>query len=119
MRIAILGAGAIGGLFGGWLAQAGNEVALVGGRQAGVDAINHAGLRIKELSGLTQTLPVRATTVAAEIGPVDLVLVCVKSYHTAEALADVHALLSPDTAVLTLQNGWGNAPRIAALVGDG
>ena len=119
MKIAILGgAGAMGGVFGGYLAQAGNDVALVDVWGEGVAAINAEGLRIEGKSGDVRTIPARATTDPAKVGPVDLVMVFVKCYHTESAVRAATPLLGPDTTVLTLQNGWGNAPRIAAIVGQ-
>jgi 2-dehydropantoate 2-reductase len=119
MKIAVLGgAGAMGGVFGGHLAQAGNDVVLVDVWADGVATINAEGLRIEERSGDIRTISVRATTDPAEVGPVDLVMVFVKCYHTESAVRAVAPLLGPATTVLTLQNGWGNALRIAAIVGQ-
>ena len=118
MRIAVIGAGAIGGFFGGRLAQSGNDVTLIGAQREHIDVLVHGGLQIEDASGATQTIRVRATTLPSEVEPVDVIFVCVKSYQTDQALANVDALLTPSTSVLTLQNGWGNAQRIAAHVGD-
>src|SRR4051794_28163967 len=117
MRIAVVGAGAMGSIFGGLLAQAGEEVTLIDVWREAVEAINSQGLRVEEKSGETRTIRVRATTDPADVGPVDLVLVFVKCYHTEDAMRRAAPLLGPETAVLSLQNGWGNAPRIAAIVG--
>ena len=119
MKIAVLGgAGAMGGVFGGLLAQAGNDVALVDVWGDGVAAINAGGLRIEDAPGEVRSITARATSDPAEVGPVDLVMVFVKCYHTEDAVRAAAPLLGPDTTVLTLQNGWGNAPRIAAIVGE-
>ncbi|MEM3164021.1 MAG: 2-dehydropantoate 2-reductase [Halobacteria archaeon] len=108
-RIVILGAGAVGSLFGGLLAKSGLDVALVG-RPVHMKAIRNRGLRIE---GLTRaTVRPRAATRAPEG---DLVLLTVKSYDTARALRSVR--LSRNGAVLTLQNGVGNAEKVAARFG--
>jgi 2-dehydropantoate 2-reductase len=119
MKIAIIGgAGAMGGIFGGRLAQGGVEVILLDVARQAVDEINTRGLRIEDKSGEIQTIKVKATTEPKEIGPVDLALVFVKCYHTESAVRAVAPLLADHTAVLSLQNGWGNAPRIAGIVGE-
>src|SRR5262245_60293055 len=118
MKIAVIGAGAMGSVFGGMLARAGNDVTLIHVRPEAVDAINARGLQIQDASGQRQTIAVRAVCSPVEVGAVDLVLVFVKCYQTEEAMGGAAALLGPDTTVLTLQNGWGNAPRIAAIVGE-
>jgi 2-dehydropantoate 2-reductase len=118
MQIAILGgAGAMGSVFGGHLAEAGNTVVLIDVWQEGVAALNAEGVRIEDKSGDVRTIRVGATTDPTEIGPVDLVMVFVKCYHTESAVRAAAPLIGPDTIVLTLQNGWGNAPRISAIVG--
>lgn len=118
MKIAVLGAGAMGSVFGGILSRAGNDVTLVDPWREAVGAINRDGLAIQDKTGNTTVYRVPAVSSAAEIrGPVDLVLVFVKCYHTADAVKGALPLLGPDTLVLSLQNGWGNGPRIASLVG--
>lgn len=117
MRIAVIGAGAMGSLFGSRLAAVGNDVTLVDVWQEAVARMNAGGLRLTGSDGQEVTLPVRATTDPATVGPVDLALVFVKCYDTEAAVRSAAPLLGAGTAVLSLQNGWGNAPRIAALVG--
>ena len=119
MKIAILGgAGAMGGIVGGRLAQAGNAVTLVDVAQTAVDKINADGLRIDNKSGDTDTIQVAATTDPASVGPVDLAIVFVKCYHTESAVQSAAPMIGANTAVLSLQNGWGNAGRIATIVGE-
>src|SRR5215207_7550188 len=119
MKIAILGgAGAMGGIIGGRLAAAGNDVTLVDVAQTAVDNINREGLRIDTKSGETDMIQVGATTDPLSVGPVDLVIVFVKCYHTETAVRSAAPMIGDDTVVLSLQNGWGNAPRIANLVGE-
>jgi 2-dehydropantoate 2-reductase len=118
MKFAILGGGgAMGGLFGGGLAAAGHEVSLIDVAPAAISAINGAGLKIEEKSGETRSVKVRATDDPASVGPVDAVLNFVKCYHTEAAVRAAAPMIGPDTAVLTLQNGWGNAETISGIVG--
>jgi 2-dehydropantoate 2-reductase len=118
MKFAILGGGgAMGGLFGGGLAESGHEVTLIDVSSAAVDAINANGLRIDEKSGDSRSIRVRATNDPKSVGIVDAVLNFVKCYHTEAAVRSAAAMIGTDTAVLTLQNGWGNADTIAAIVG--
>ncbi len=115
MRIAILGGGgAMGGLFGGYLARAGNDVTLIDVSKAAVDAINDDGLTIEEKDGSpAESSACRPATDPGEVGPVDLIVNFVKCYHTEAAVRSAAPMIGADTAVLSLQNGWGNAPRIA------
>jgi 2-dehydropantoate 2-reductase len=118
VKIAVLGgAGAMGGLFGGYLARAGEDVVLIDVSRPAVDAINADGLRIEEKDGSVSEIRVRASTAPAEVGPVDLILNFVKCYHTEAAIRSAMPMLGADTAILSLQNGWGNADRIAAVAG--
>jgi 2-dehydropantoate 2-reductase len=119
MRIAILGGGgAMGGIFGGYLARAGNDVTLVDVSKAAVEAINGNGLSIEEKDGLSPVIRVPASDDPRKVGPVDLIINFVKCYHTEAAVRGASPMIGADTAVLSLQNGWGNAPRIASIVGE-
>ena len=119
MKLAVFGgAGAMGSLFGARLAQAGQDVTLVDVWQEGVTAIKANGLRVDDKEGRTQTIRLPATINPTEVGTVDLILVFVKSYHTKDAVKSALPLIGDETVVLTLQNGWGNAPRIAEMVGE-
>jgi 2-dehydropantoate 2-reductase len=118
MRIAVLGGGgAMGGLFGGYLARAGEDVTLIDVSRAAVDAINRDGLTIEERDGSTTVVKVKASSAPDEVGPVDLIVNFVKCYHTEAAIQAATPMLGETTAILTLQNGWGNADRIAAIAG--
>jgi 2-dehydropantoate 2-reductase len=118
MKIAVLGGGgAMGGLFGGYLARAGEDVVLVDVSQASVDAIERDGLAVEEKDGSMATIRVKASSKPEDVGPVDLIVNFVKCYHTEAAIASASPMLGRDTAILTLQNGWGNADRIAAVAG--
>jgi len=119
MRIAILGGGgAMGGLFGGYLARAGNDVTLIDVSKAAIGAINDNKLTIEEKDGSQPSFAVRASDDPKSVGPVDLVVNFVKCYHTEAAVKSAAPMIGADTAVLSLQNGWGNAPRIASIVGE-
>lgn len=117
MRIAVVGAGAMGSVYAGLLAVAGNEVAVVDAWREHVVAINRRGLRVEGASG-DRTVAVRATTQASEIGPVDLVVLATKTYDVEEAARGSASLLAADTVVLTIQNGLGSADRVAAILGE-
>jgi 2-dehydropantoate 2-reductase len=117
MKIAVIGAGAMGSVIGGLLAKAGNDVTLIDVWREAIDAINSAGLRVDDKAGNSETIRVRATDKPAEVGTADLVFVFVKCYHTEAAVKNALPLIGSDTIVVSLQNGWGNGPRIASIVG--
>lgn len=116
MKIAIIGAGAMGSLFGGLLQEAGNEVHLVDVWKENVDAINENGLKIEGISG-DRTVRLKAHCKASEIGSCELVIVFVKSTYTKAAISDSLSLINENTAVMTLQNGLGNADILGEVVG--
>ena len=118
MKIAVIGAGAMGSVIGGLLAKAGNEVILVDVWKQAVDVINTNGLKIEDKTGSVEIIKVRATDQPAAAGAMDLVLVFVKCYHTESAVRNALPMIAPNTVVLSLQNGWGNGPRIAEIVGE-
>ncbi len=103
MRIAIVGAGAVGGYFGGLLARAGNEVTLLA-RGQHLDAIRRNGLEVRSSKG-NFTVPVHATDDPADAGPVDLAILAVKTYQNAVAIPSIAPLMGAATSVVTLQNG--------------
>ena len=118
MKIAVLGGGgAMGGMFGGYLARAGEDVVLIDVFLEAVEAIDRHGLVVEAKDGSTATIPVRASTSPREVGPVDLIVNFVKCYSTDAAIRSAAPLLGEHTTILTLQNGWGNADRIAAIAG--
>ena len=115
MRIAVYGAGGVGGYFGGRLALAGHEVHLIA-RGEHLTAIQRHGLRVNSVrGGFEVRLP--ATDDPASIGPCDAVLFCVKSYDTAAAAARLAPLLADGTAVVSLQNGVDNESTLAGVIG--
>ncbi|HUN33996.1 MAG TPA: ketopantoate reductase family protein [Trebonia sp.] len=104
MRIAVMATGAVGGYFGGRLAQAGHEVAFMArGRQ--LEALRTYGLRVQSALGDLHLPRVEATDDPATIGPVDLVLFSVKLWDTEAAAEAVKPLLGEETAVVSFQNG--------------
>jgi 2-dehydropantoate 2-reductase len=117
MKIAVVGAGGVGGYFGGRLAMAGNEVAIVA-RGPHLTAIRERGLRVRSANG-DFIAAVPASDDPAEFGPCEVVLFCVKSYDTEAAASRLGPLLGEDTAVISLQNGVDNEEKIAATVGVG
>lgn len=117
MRIAVMGAGGVGGCLGALLAYAGNDVSLIA-RGAHLDAIQANGLRLKRDGGEFVVRP-QATHDPFEIGPVDLVLFTVKTYHNTEAIPALSPMVGSDTAVLTLQNGVESHLQLADFLGPG
>lgn len=115
MKIAVIGAGAMGSLYGGYLSKVSNEVYLVDVWQQHVDAINTEGLFIQENDETVVVHP-KAISSASSIGYVDLAIVFVKSIITGSALKRNLALIGPNTIVLSLQNGYGNIEQIAEYV---
>jgi 2-dehydropantoate 2-reductase len=115
MKIGVVGAGGVGGYYGGRLAKAGSDVLLLA-RGKHLTAIRERGLRVRSPAE-EFTVRVEASDDPAEIGPCDAVLFCVKSYDTEPAAALLDPLLKPDTAVVSLQNGIDNEEKIAARIG--
>ena len=104
MKIVIFGAGAVGGYFGGRLAQAGNEVVFIA-RGRHLEAIQARGLRVESIGGDFSIRPAKATMDPGEIGVADLVLCCVKSWQVAQIAEAVLPMVGPQTVVIPLQNG--------------
>ena len=115
MKIAVVGAGAMGSLFGAMLAEAGNEVWLHDVWAEHVQTINKHGLTI-EREGQTRTLSIAATATPEQIGQAQLVIIFVKSTHTALAAETARKLAGSDGAVMTLQNGMGNADILSEFI---
>ncbi len=116
MKIAIIGSGAMGSLYGGILAENGNEVYFIDVFKEHVDAINNKGLCIVEEGKERYIKDVQATTDASEVGEVDLAIVFVKSTITDIAVEQNKAVIGKNTTVLTLQNGIGNIEKISKVV---
>jgi 2-dehydropantoate 2-reductase len=116
MHLAIIGAGAVGGYYGALLARAGAGVSFIA-RGAHLEAIRTDGLRIVSDAVGNFTVRPRAESDPSQIGPVDVVIVAVKTYDNATALPVIKHLVGPGTSVLTLQNGVDSAEEVAAVVG--
>jgi 2-dehydropantoate 2-reductase len=114
MKIAVMGAGAVGCYYGGMLARAGHHVTLVG-RPQHVEAIERQGLRL-ETKAFDERIRVSASTEASAVQGAQLVLFCVKSTDTESGAAAIEPHLAPDALVLSLQNGVENADRLRALL---
>jgi 2-dehydropantoate 2-reductase len=115
MKTAVIGAGAMGSLFGGLLTESGVAVWLLDIWEAHINTLNQSGLTI-EREGVTRVVRPNAVTDPQSIGQVDLVIVFVKSTHTAAAARTAAGLVRPDGLVLTLQNGMGNADILGQAV---
>lgn len=114
-KIAVVGAGGVGGYFGGKLALAGKDVTFIA-RGEHLKALQNNGLKVISCQGDFH-LPVKATHSPAEVGPVEVVLFCVKSYSTEEAARQCLPLMGPKTVVISLQNGVDNEEKLAAILG--
>ena len=116
MRVAVMGTGGLGGCIGGLLAHAGEDVSLIA-RGANLEALRAKGLTVKSIPAGEFNLPLFATNDPADIGSVDLVLFCVKTYDTDGAAEQIRPLIGSDTIVLSTQNGVDGADRIASVIG--
>jgi 2-dehydropantoate 2-reductase len=114
IRVAVMGAGAVGCYYGGMLARAGHDVVLVG-RPVHVDAIQRAGLRFEALA-FDERLRLRASTEAKAVHGAQLVLFCVKSNDTEAAAGQVAPWLDSESVVVSMQNGVDNGGRIQERV---
>ncbi|MBT99277.1 MAG: 2-dehydropantoate 2-reductase [Dehalococcoidia bacterium] len=117
MKVAVIGAGGVGGYFGGLLARAGHEVTFIA-RGAHLQAIKENGLRVESQLDGTFTVQGDATDNPSEVGEQDLVIFAVKMYHNSDAVDALAPLIGPETVVLTLQNGIDNGEILAEAVGD-
>ena len=116
MRIAVIGAGGVGGGFGAALAKAGADVIFVA-RGKHLDAMLTHGLLVKGGRGETHLVPTKATDDPAGIGNVDIVLFCVKLWDVESAGAKIKPLIGAQTAVIPLQNGIDAAERLVPILG--
>ena len=115
-KIAVLGAGAVGCYFGGMLARAGNAVTLIA-RANHVAAIKKNGLYLDCLS-FKEHVRLNATTDVTDISSADLILCCVKSSDTEDAIRRIAPHIQKDTVILSLQNGVDNYERIRATISN-
>ncbi len=118
LKIAVMGAGGIGGYYGGRLAASGADVTFIA-RGAHLAAMRKDGLRIISPLGDVHIPSVNATDDPGAIGPVDIVMFCVKLYDVDEASELCKPLIGPDTAVISFLNGIDSEARMQAILGDG
>lgn len=111
MRFAVIGAGGVGGFFGAMLSSAGEDVTFTA-RGPHLEAMKREGLRVISPRGTMQVPPGRCVGSPAEIGPVDTVLFCVKSYDTERTAPALAPLLGPATVIVSLQNGIDNEEKL-------
>jgi 2-dehydropantoate 2-reductase len=114
VRIAVMGAGAVGGYFGAKLAASSNQVVFIA-RGSQLTALRRNGLAVESFQGDLHIRDALCTGDPNAVGPVDLVLFCVKSYDTEAVAQSLGPLMGPATVILSLQNGVDNADKIARL----
>jgi len=116
MRVAVVGAGGVGGYFGGRLAQAGIDTLFIA-RGPTLEALRTRGLRVESIKGDFALPRVNATDDPASAGPVDAVLLAVKAWQIPEAAASIKSMLNAQTAVIPLENGMEGPSQIATVLG--
>ena len=116
MRIAVIGAGGIGAIYGASLAKAGADVTFVA-RGAHLAAMRERGLKVEGDRGEMHISPAQATDDPSDIGPVDIVLFCVKLWDVESAGAAIRPIIGPKTAVIPLQNGVDAHERLIPVLG--
>jgi 2-dehydropantoate 2-reductase len=116
MRIAVMGAGGVGGFFGAKLALAGNDVTFIA-RGRHLDAIRANGLRVESAVGAMHVAKARATDNVAEGSPVDVVMFCVKLWDVESAAQQMTPLLADGGVVITFQNGLDSPEILNRVVG--
>lgn len=104
MKIAVIGAGGVGGYFGARLAQAGENVTFIA-RGSHLAAMREHGLRVRSVNGDLSINPVQATDDARTVGTADVVMIAVKLWSTADAIETARVMMGPDSAVVSFQNG--------------
>lgn len=116
MRIAVVGAGGVGGAYGAALAKAGADVTFIA-RGAHLAAMKSKGLKLESPRGDIHLVPTQATDDPTTVGPVDIVLFCVKLWDVESAGEAIKPLVAANTAVIPLQNGVDAADRLAPILG--
>jgi len=117
VRIAIFGAGSVGGYFGGRLSQVGEDVVFIA-RGEHLNAMLTQGLRVDSMNGDFTVQPVQATDNPSKIGKVDMVLVGVKAWQVPEAAEAMRPMIGPETFVLPLQNGLEAPAQLSEILGE-
>jgi len=116
VKIAVMGAGGMGGYIGGRLAQAGQQVTFIA-RGLHLQAIQQKGLQVQSPAGDFVVQPAIATDDPAQVDPVDLILLCVKSYDVSTAAQMLVTMMKPQTAIIPVQNGIDHIEEIGNIVG--
>lgn len=116
MRIAVVGAGGVGGYFGGRLAQAGHDVTFIA-RGETLDALRTRGLRVDSIAGDFTLDRVNATDDPSTVGEVDAILMTVKSWQLADAARGLHPMIGGETMVVPLENGVDAPEQLEGIVG--
>ncbi|WP_020678348.1 putative 2-dehydropantoate 2-reductase [Geopsychrobacter electrodiphilus] len=116
MRIGVIGAGALGLFYGAMLQRAGHDVRFL--LRSDFEAINARGLKVFSIDGDFELPTIKGYRTSAEIGPVDLVLIGLKTFANQQLIELVRPLVGRETAILTLQNGVGNEDLLAAAFGE-
>ena len=117
MKIVIVGPGAMGCLFAAFLSKSKEEIWLLDKNKENAAKINELGISVEGASGSWQAKP-KTTANVEDIAKADLILICVKSFHTKQALEQIKPLLQQNTKIMTLQNGIGNIEIISELTGE-
>ena len=118
MRIAVVGAGAVGGYFGARLAQGGAELVVIA-RGAHLEAIRREGIRLESVAGDVVVRPAECSDDPSSVAPVEVVLLGVKAWQVEEVARGLGPLLTPDSCVLPLQNGVEAPDQIGRALGPG
>jgi 2-dehydropantoate 2-reductase len=116
MRIAVVGAGGVGAGYGAALAKAGADVTFIA-RGAHLEAMKSKGLKLESPRGDIHLVPTQATDDPKTVGPVDIVLFCVKLWDVESAGAAIKPMVGRDTAIIPLQNGVDAADRLVPILG--
>ncbi|SFS56018.1 ketopantoate reductase family protein [Paenibacillus sp. BC26] len=119
MKIAVVGAGAMGGMLAVKFSTAGNDVTLIDVSQALIDQVNENGLIVDTKGQGSANYKLRVTSDPAEIGVQDAVFFFIKAHHTASAAENARPMIGADTAIVSLQNGWGNADVLSGVYPEG
>ncbi|SIR65446.1 ketopantoate reductase [Haladaptatus litoreus] len=117
MKIAVIGAGALGCLFGGHLAAADHDVWLLNRREQTSSTLSTEGITIRQNGDVSLTVGINATTTGSDVGTADLVIVLVRAHQTQMALTEHAACIGSETWVLSLQNGLRNYDYLLDQVG--
>ncbi len=117
MKIVVVGPGAMGCLFAAFLSKSKEEIWLLDKNKERAAKINECGISLEGVSGFWQA-KVKTTANLADIGKADLILICVKSFHTKSAVEQIKPLLGEGSKILTLQNGLGNVEIISEIAGE-